>query len=83
MVIRSTQFPHKRIHLGTWKSPDDHTVNKIDHILVSKIHCTSVSYSRSYRGPNGDSDHYIVKAKFREILSKVQQVKGQRNVRGI
>jgi hypothetical protein len=34
LVIGGTHFPHKKIHKGTWKSPDNLTINHIDHVLV-------------------------------------------------
>jgi exonuclease III len=36
MIVMSTQFQHKPIHKGTWKSPDQNTKNQIDHVLINQ-----------------------------------------------
>jgi hypothetical protein len=38
MAIKSTYLMHKRIPLQTWKSPDGHTFNPIDHCLIKGRH---------------------------------------------
>jgi hypothetical protein len=36
LVVKSTMFPHHKIHKYIWTSPDGKTHNQIDHILVDR-----------------------------------------------
>ena len=69
LVVSSTRFPHRKIHLGTWQSPNRRTVNQIDHVLIDRRHSSNALDVRSYRGANLDSDHYLVIAKIRNRIS--------------
>ena len=65
MVVSSTCFPHKEIHKQTWRSPDGKTNNQIDHILIDKRNASSVLDVKSCRGASSDSDHFLVRGKYR------------------
>ena len=73
-VIRSTCFPHRRIHLQTWNSPDGVTKNQIDHVLCDIRHATSILDVRSMRGANIDSDHHLVQARIRCRISSKRPI---------
>lgn len=60
LTVMSTQFQHKIIHKGTWLAPDQLTLNHIDHILINNKKKDLIEDVRSMRGPNIDSDHYLL-----------------------
>jgi hypothetical protein len=36
LVVKSTMFPHRKIHKYTWTSADGKTHNQIDHVLIGR-----------------------------------------------
>ncbi|XP_055375918.1 craniofacial development protein 2-like [Condylostylus longicornis] len=73
MLIASTMFKHKRIHIVTWKSPDSNTFNQIDHYLIDARHKSSALDVRAFRGANIDSDHYMIRLKLRARISNAKK----------
>ena len=67
----STQFQHKKIHKGIWLAPDQRTLNQIDHVMISDEKEELIEDVRAMRGPNIDSDHYLLKRTLNQELPKV------------
>jgi endonuclease/exonuclease/phosphatase family metal-dependent hydrolase len=61
MKIISTYYQHKRIHTGTWTSPDGTILNQTDHVLVDAKKKSITEDVRTMRLPNCDSDHVLVR----------------------
>jgi hypothetical protein len=69
LVVKSTMFPHHKIHKYTWTSPEGNTHNQIDQVLIDRRQHSSILDVRPFRGVDCDTDHYLVVAKVRERLA--------------
>ena len=81
MSVSSTKFQHKNIHKATWNSPDGVTHNQIDHVLIDRRHGSDILDVRSYRGADADSDHLLVRVKYKQRISIIQNCHNQREKR--
>jgi hypothetical protein len=81
MAICSTYFPRLDIRKHTWRHPNGEACSQIDHILIDSRHFSDVIDVRSFRGPNIDSDHYLVVCKIRARLSNVMKSRSERTMR--
>ncbi|XP_073817488.1 uncharacterized protein [Musca autumnalis] len=72
LLIGGTLFPHKRIHKVTWISPDYHTENQIDHILISRKWRGSLLDVRTKRGADVGSDHHLLIATVRLKIASIK-----------
>ncbi|XP_055615234.1 craniofacial development protein 2-like [Toxorhynchites rutilus septentrionalis] len=78
LVIRSTFFLRKDIHKATWRSPDQHTTNPIDQVLIEGRFFSNITNMRSLRGADIDSDHYLVGVHVRSKLSRASNSRQNR-----
>jgi hypothetical protein len=67
--VKSTMFPHYRIHKYTLTYPYGKTRNQIDHSLVHRRRHSNILDVRSYKVADCDTDHYLVVEKVRERLA--------------
>jgi hypothetical protein len=77
MTIKSTYFMHKRIHLQTWNSPDEHTFNQIDHCLIDGRHFSNVIDVMAWRDAKIYSEHMLVVIKLRTRICRASNTKRQ------
>jgi hypothetical protein len=68
MFLVSTNFQHKKIHIGKWISPYHQTVNQIDHVMVNRGKMRPTHYGRSKIGYNCESDNFLVQMKIKQKL---------------
>jgi hypothetical protein len=73
LVVRSTMFLYSNIHEYAWTSPEGKTHNQNDHVLIERRWHLSILHVRSFRGADGDTDHFLVVAKVRERLAVSKQ----------
>lgn len=71
MTISSTTFSQKDIHQCTWKSPNGHTYNQIDHVLIDRRFRSSILDVTSYRGADCDTDYFLAIAKCKIKIKKI------------
>jgi hypothetical protein len=76
MVISSSYFHHKKIHKVTWCSPDQLTMNQIDHVLTDQRHASDITDVRSMRGADCDTDNFLVCVQHRQRISMIKEKKG-------
>ncbi|XP_038116830.1 uncharacterized protein LOC119769021 [Culex quinquefasciatus] len=81
MAICSTFFARMNIRKHTWRHPNGESCTQIDHVLVDGRHFSDVMVVRTYRGPNMDSDHFLVACKIQARLSNVLTPRTARIVR--
>jgi len=72
--VKSTMFPHKKLHKGTYRSPDERHVNHIHHVLVNERFNNSILDVRTVRGADSISDHFLMAGRLRVKLKR-QEIK--------
>jgi hypothetical protein len=70
-IIKSTCFGHKKVHTGAWKMPGTGSLNKINHVLISKEHVSSIIDVYIAQGPNCDSVDDVLQGFERKIIRRI------------
>lgn len=77
MTFLSTRFNHPRKHKVTWRHPVGNIENQIDHIMATKGISKKTINTRTYRGAQAETDHYLVITKIRNLKSTKKYIAKQ------
>ena len=77
LCIMNTCFKHKQIRRETWISPDGHTKNQIDYIIVPRQLKHRVKNGRTYHSADIGSDHSLVMANIEAKIKKTTETCNQ------
>lgn len=72
LIVTNTIFQHHVRRRYTWKMPGDINRYQIDYILVKQRFRNQIKDSRSYSGPDIDTDHNMVIMKYRLNFKKLK-----------
>jgi hypothetical protein len=75
MFIDSTRLPHKE----TWISSDGQTKDQIDHVIIDARHASHITDVTSCTSAHCDSDHHLIKLKYRSRLTTANMSTAVRN----
>jgi hypothetical protein len=78
MIIKSTWHALKDVKKETWVSPDGITRNQVDHVIVDRRHTSDIMEVSSCRGADSDTDHYLVRIKYRQKIDMARIRKERR-----
>ena len=67
----------KNIYKQTWQSPDGQTRNQIDHVVVEARHLSKIEEVRSQRGAGWETDHFMVRVKYKQKIAMEKESKGR------
>ena len=73
LVIAGTLFKHNDIQNFTWESPKHRDRNQIDHIAINGRYKRSLLDTRAMRGAHAGSDHHLVIAKLKMVLTRYRE----------
>ena len=72
LVIENALFQQHKRQFYTWTPPDGQCQNQINYILCSQRWRSSIQSAKTRLGPDCDSDHELLIAKFR-FRSKINR----------
>jgi len=78
LLISNTIYEHKKIHKEIWKDPANKIVNQIDLILICKRTASTIQDVRTLRGQNCESDHFLVRAIIKQMITTKYEKRQQK-----
>ena len=66
LVVKSTKFPLRNLHISTWTASNGKTHTQIDCIIIDSKWLSSIVDLRKFSGADCDTNHYLVT----EMLAK-------------